>query len=212
VTPLASAAAASGGAAQKRQHAARRAALAMGGWLIRESGPASPSSMAVRRAPAQRSVGSLAGRPPRQLASPRCLPEPRAVTVRGSVKRNELDIRTALKHATDQGKVGARGPQPGPRGHVSVSTVEQQNRRDPHSRDDFLRGFIEAVGPRAEALDSNFRRLAARSKPAAHAPNVNLEQFGGVSPRQPSRGQQHLCNHREGATEVSKCVPLVVPL
>ena len=80
--------------------------------------------------------------------------------VRGSVKRNELDIRTALKHPADQGKVAARGPQTGPRGHVSVPTVEQQNRGDPHSHDDCLRGLIEAVGPCAQAFDRNFRRWA----------------------------------------------------
>jgi hypothetical protein len=38
-------------------------------------------------------------------------PSPEPVPVRGSVKRNELDIRTALKHPTDQGKV-ARPPCP----------------------------------------------------------------------------------------------------
>src|ERR1700676_5064241 len=40
----------------------------------------------------------------------------RSVPVRGSVKRNELDIRTPLKHPTDQGKVAASGPQPGSTG------------------------------------------------------------------------------------------------
>ena len=79
-----------------------------------------------------------------------------------------------LKHATDQGKVAACGPQTGPRGHVSVLTVEQQNRRDPHSHDDCLRGLIEGVGPCAEALDSNFRRWAGPFKPAAHGPTVDF--------------------------------------
>jgi hypothetical protein len=144
--------------------------------------------MAVGRAPAQRFVRLDPGGRPGSSHLLAVCPSPEPVTVRGSVKRNELDIRTALKHPTDQGKVAARGPQTGPRGHVSVPTVEEQNRRDPHSHDDSLRGFIEAVGPRAEALDSNFRGWAGPCKPAAHGPNVNLEQCGGVSPRVASDG------------------------
>jgi hypothetical protein len=69
------------------------------------------------RAPAQRSVVHLdqGGRPGISHLLAVC-PSPEAVPVRGSVKRNELDIRTALKHQTDQGKVAARNPQTGPRG------------------------------------------------------------------------------------------------
>jgi hypothetical protein len=65
--------------------------------------------MAVGRAPAQRSVVCLdpGGRPRVSHLLAVC-PSPEPVPVRGSVKRNELDIRTALKHATDHGKVAGQ--------------------------------------------------------------------------------------------------------
>jgi hypothetical protein len=79
---------------------------------------------------------------------------------------NELDVRTALKHATDQGKVAARGPQTGPRGHVSVP--------------------IERIDQSAEVFDYNIRRWACPFNPAAHASSLDPEQCSGVRLRQPS--------------------------
>lgn len=110
------------------------------------------------------------------------IPEPPPVC--DSIEGNELDVRTALKHPTDHGKVTARRPQTGPRRHVSVPAVQKQQRRGSGFRSDRLRSLIEAVGKSAEALDDSFRRRAGPFKPSSHGPSVNIQERRGVSLRQ----------------------------
>jgi hypothetical protein len=113
--------------ATARRHRARDARTA----LANQPAPGRQGSGAeqVRRASGQRFVGPLdsGGRPGGSYLLAVCS-RPKPVSVSGFVKRCDLDIRMALKHPTGQGEVAARGPQTGPRGHVSVLAVEQQNR------------------------------------------------------------------------------------
>jgi hypothetical protein len=166
----------------------------MGGWLFASLKRVSIAEFDVGRPRVGAEGPSVPLNPGGRPGSSHLLavcPGPEPVPVRDSVERNELDIRTALKHPTDQSKVAARGPQTGPRGHVSVPTIEHQKGRNTQVHGERLRGSIEGVGQSPEALDGNFRRRAGSFEPAAHSPTVNLEQFGGISLPQTGRRQQN---------------------
>ena len=88
---------------------------------------------------------------------------PVAVTIVG----DELDVRSALGHATDEGEVIAYGPQSSRWRHVIIAAINYEDCSPrsllAHRPDHKIRVLIEGVGERLELLDCDRGRSTSPS-------------------------------------------------